>query len=98
MSEKLSERMREYLFRLSEREPVTMPEIGWPDEVAALESELALLRRVVRQLVVHWQARGKLNEAFRIGDHNRVEAAFLMMENTPFDPDVLEFIKESEPK
>ena len=68
------------------------------EDAKALESELALLRRVVRQLVVHWQARGKLNEAFRIGDHNRVEAAFLMMENTPFDPDVLEFIKESEPK
>ena len=40
MSEKLSERMREYLFRLSEREPVTMPEAGWPDEVAALEAKL----------------------------------------------------------
>ena len=40
MNEKLSERMREYLFRLSEREPVTMPEVGWPDEVAALEAKL----------------------------------------------------------
>ena len=37
---KLSERMREYLFRLSEVQPVTHPEVGWPDEVAQLEAEL----------------------------------------------------------
>ena len=38
---KLSEEMREYLFRLSESQPVTMPEAGWPDEVAQLETDLS---------------------------------------------------------
>ena len=47
MNEKLSERMREYLFRLSEREPVTMPEVGWPDEVAALEAKLEATERML---------------------------------------------------
>ena len=40
----LSEEMREYLFRLSEHEPVTRPEAGWPDAVAELEAENAELR------------------------------------------------------
>ena len=44
---KLSEEMREYLFRLSEHEPVTRPEAGWPDAVAELEAENAELREYI---------------------------------------------------
>ena len=41
MSEqKLSDEMREYLNRLSEIEPVTHPEVVWPDRVADLEAKL----------------------------------------------------------
>ena len=47
MSDLLSERMREHLFRVSENEPVTSPEAGWPDEVAALEAKLEAMERAI---------------------------------------------------
>ena len=52
----LSEEMREYLFRLSEHEPVTRPEAGWPDAVAELEAEndrRADKIELLREYVVH---------------------------------------------
>lgn len=43
----LSEEIREYLFRVSEVVPITMPEVGWPDEVALLESDNDALKERV---------------------------------------------------
>jgi len=69
MNEKLSERMREYLFRLSEREPVTMPEVGWPDEVAALESKLEAMKNAAIIVIV------------ALANHNTTEASEAEIDN-----------------
>ena len=57
MSDLLSERMREHLFRVSENEPVTSPEAGWPDEVAALEAKLEAMERAL-ELLKEWAKKG----------------------------------------
>ena len=45
-----SEEMREYLLRLSETQPVTQPEAGWPDRVADIEIDREALQERNRKL------------------------------------------------